>query len=292
MKSILKKGFDFIIYGNFFIATCAALQAWQTVHIRHYSIDGNPHIIFIFVATFFLYNIHKPITFFLKKTDLNEIAPQDKRTENRLKKSKAFEAPLSILTFIAGMTALECYLRLYIDSQWQIVGIGIISMAYVLPLWNGKRLRDIPYIKIFMIAGVWAFVTVIFPLKAFAKNWYSCDTFLIFERLTFILAITLPFDIRDMAWDKKTGVTTIPLSIGIKKTKILAYLLLFMSFLITFFIYFMSVYSLNTLIATSISIVASAYLIHKTDKNKDDYFYYFLLDGTLLLQSILVCFIF
>lgn len=286
MRNIVYKIGDFIVYGNVFIAACAALQAWQTIHLRHYSVDGHPHIIFIFVATFFLYNIHKPLTFFLKKQDFQEIAAHDKRTEERLLKSKAFEAPLSILIFIAGMTTLECYLRFHIDSQWQIVGAGTVSIAYVLPIWKGKRLRDIPYIKIFMIAGVWTFVTVIFPLKAFAKVWYSCDTFIIFERFTFLLALTLPFDIRDRAWDKKTGVKTIPLSIGIARTQKLAYALLGISYLLTLFIYSMTVYPLYYLISTTIVLILSAYCISLSHKKQNDYFYYVALDGMLFLQSV------
>jgi 4-hydroxybenzoate polyprenyltransferase len=288
----MKKLFNFLIYGNFFIAACAALQAWQTIYIRHYGVDGNPHIIFVFVATFFLYNIHKPLTFYLKKDLFDNTTPHDERTKKRLNKSKNFETPLSILTFTAGMISLECYLRFYIDIQWQLMGVGLLSMAYVLPIWKGKRLRDIPYLKVFVIAGVWAFVTVIFPLKSFAKEWYACDTFMIFERMAFILAITLPFDIRDMAWDKKTSVKTIPLSMGIKKTKILSYLLLFLSFLIACFIFSMTVYTLNTLVAIGISLLISAFLIYKVDEKRGDYFYYVFIDGMLLLQSVLVCFVF
>ncbi len=288
----MKKLFDFLIYGNFLIAACAAFQAWQTICIRHYSVDGNPQIIFIFAATFFLYNIHKPLTFYLKKDLFYDITAFDERTKKRLNKSKDFETPLSILTFTAGMVSLECYLRFYVDIQWQLMGVGLLSMAYVLPIWKGKRLRDIPYLKVFVIAGVWAFVTVIFPLKSFAKEWYTCDTFMIFERMAFILAITLPFDIRDMEWDKKTGVKTIPLSMGIKKTKILSYSLLLLSFLIAVFIFSMTVYTINTLVAISLSLLVSAYLIHKVDEKRGDYFYYVFIDGMLLLQSVLVCFIF
>ena len=283
----LLKFFDFLIYGNFFIALCAAAQAYQTLYLRHYSIDGNPHIIFVFSATFFLYNIHKAITFYLKK-DILQSDTRVKPTEQRFLKAKAFETPISILTFTAGMVSLETYLRFYIDTQWLVASVGALCLTYVLPIFNGKRLRDIPYLKIFVIAGVWAFVTVTFPLKAFAKEWYSCDTFMIVEKVFFILAITIPFDIRDMALDAKTGVKTIPLSIGIKNSKWLAYSMLAVSFLNVLFIYMMSVYTLNSLIAIGISLAISAFVIYKTDEKRGDYFYYFFVDGLLLLQTLLV----
>lgn len=283
----LLKFFDFLIYGNFFIALCAAAQAYQTLYLRHYSVDGNPHIIFIFAATFFLYNIHKAITFYLKK-DILQSPTSVKRTEHRFQKAKAFETPISILTFTAGMVSVETYLRFYIDTQWLVASIGTLCMMYVLPIFNRKRLRDVSYLKIFVIAGVWAFVTVTFPLKAFAKEWYSCDTFMIVEKIFFILAITIPFDIRDMAFDATTGVKTIPLSIGQQKSKWLAYSLLTLSFITALFIYMMSVYTFNTLIAIGISLAISAFVIHQTNNKRGDYFYYFLVDGLLLLQTALV----
>lgn len=283
----LKKIFDFLLYGNFFIALCAAAQAVQTLYIRHLSVDGNPHIVFIFTATFFLYNIHKPITFYLKKNIL-EHNPAVERTEARFIHAKEFEAPLSILTFTAGLVCLETFFRFYISVQWLLFFVGLLSLAYVLPIFNGKRLRDVPYIKIFIIAGVWAFVTVTFPIKAFGQEWYSCDTFMVVERMAFVLAITIPFDIRDMAFDAKTGVKTIPLSMGIQKSKWLSLFFLTLSFSIACMIFMMGVYLLNTLIAIGISILISAYIIYKINDKRSDYYYYFLVDGLLLLQSILV----
>ncbi len=279
--------FDFIIYGNFFIALCATAQTLQTVKLRHYSIDGNPHLIFVFAATFLLYNIHKILTFRFRKEDFDNITPATQRTITRFLKAKFFETPLSILTFTAGMVSLECYLRFYIDTQWLVVGAGAMCLFYIMPILNGKRLRDIPYIKVFMIAGVWAFVTVIFPLKAFAKEWYSCDTFLIFEKLAFILALTLPFDIRDISWDTRTKVKTIPLSIGVINSKRLSLALLIVSFTISALIFMMGVYTIKTLIAIGISLAISAWVIYQADESKNDYFYYFVLDGMLLLQSAL-----
>lgn len=279
--------FDFIIYGNFFIALCATAQTLQTVKLRHYSIDGNPHLIFVFAATFFLYNIHKILTFRFRKEDFDNITPATQRTETRFLRAKSFETPLSILTFTAGMVSLECYLRFYIDTQWLVVGAGAVCLFYIMPLLNGKRLRDIPYIKVFMIAGVWTFVTVVFPLKAFAKEWYSCDTFLIVEKLAFILALTLPFDIRDMSWDAQTKVKTIPLSIGIVNSKWLSLALLILSFIMSILIFMMGVYTIKTLIAIGISVTISAWVVYQAHESKSDYFYYFLLDGMMLLQSIL-----
>ena len=47
-----------------------------------------------------------------------------------------------------------------------------------------------------------------------------------FERFLFIMAITIPFDIRDLKIDNQVGLKTIPSILGIKKSKMIAYFLL------------------------------------------------------------------
>jgi hypothetical protein len=86
---------------------------------------------------------------------------------------------------------------------------GIISFFYVLhvPGLKGKNLRDIPGIKIYIIALVWVLITVIVP--------YLIDTNLNFQKtlilfgaeVLFMISITIPFDIRDINLDEKSKKT-------------------------------------------------------------------------------------
>ena len=59
---------NFLLYGNVFIALCAYSQTVQTCRfLGDDNVSQSVLPIFVAAATFFLYNIHKPITFFLKK---------------------------------------------------------------------------------------------------------------------------------------------------------------------------------------------------------------------------------
>ena len=279
MKTLLRNVADFLLYGNFFIALCAVAMTLQTCHLRYFNVAGSPILIFIFSATFFLYNIHKFITVFLKKEVVEN---------QRFIKMKRFDTPLSILTFIALMLSFETYMMLGMDIKGVVALIALPSILYVVPIFNGKRLRDLPYLKIFIITSVWVSVCVILPTLCLGKDWWTTDAIVALEKAFFIFALTIPFDIRDRAWDLKMGVKTIPLSISVEKSKKLAYKALCLSFLMACILIFTKNYSYWTLFKIGISLIVTYFIIKKTDDTKDDYFYLFCMDGMMILQSLIV----
>jgi 4-hydroxybenzoate polyprenyltransferase len=279
MKKGLQHIIDFILLGNFFIAACATMQTLQTCKLRYYSVAGSPILVFVFCATFLLYNIHKPITYWLKKEFIANL---------RFQNTKRFEAPLSILSFVAALICFNCFFLFKQTGQQAIMISGALSFAYILPFLKGKRLRDIPYLKIILISMVWAFVCVILPLSIVGRGWGLPESLMFLEKALFIFALTIPFDIRDITWDAQTGVKTIPISVGTSKAKRWATYAIISSFSIVFILSYFGVYTLNQYIALSISLTSSVFLIHKTKADKPNYFFYGLIDGQLILQSALI----
>lgn len=97
---------------------------------------------------------------------------------------------------------------------------GLLTVLYIVPFLMGfqKNLREISYLKIFVVAGVWAGVTSTIPLLA---NGNEVDTTMILsftQRLLFIIVLILPFEIRDIELDLK-DIKTLPQKIGIPQTK-------------------------------------------------------------------------
>ena len=279
MKKTILYLLDFVLLGNFFIALCATAQALQTCKLRYFSVAGSPVLIFIFCATFLLYNIHKPITYLLKKEFI---------TNSRFINAKRFEAPLSILSFIAALVCLDSFFIFKPTGQHAVIACSVLSAAYVLPILKGKRLRDVPYFKIFLISIGWAYVCVVLPVATVGRGWGLPETLMFIEKAAFIFALTIPFDIRDKVWDAQTGVKTIPLSIGTEKAKRWASYALIASFSIVFILSFFSVYNLKQYAALSISIVVSEYCVHQTKEDSSNLYFYGLIDGAMLLQSLLV----
>jgi 4-hydroxybenzoate polyprenyltransferase len=270
---------DFLLLGNFFIATCAVMQALQTCKLRYLSISGTPVLVFIFCGTFILYNIHKPITYWLKK----EFA-----LNPRFQHVKRFEGPLSILTFVAVFICFDCFFLFKQSGQQAVIISAVLSLAYILPIFKGKRLRDFPFLKIILIALVWAYVCVVLPVATVGRGWGMPESLMFLEKAFFIFAITIPFDIRDMKWDAETGVKTIPLSIGAEKAKQWASYAIIGSLSIVSLLSYFGVYDFKQYVILNISLILSEYIIHKTKAESSNLFYYGLIDGQLILQGVLI----
>ncbi len=270
---------DFLLLGNVFIALCAVAQAYQTCHIRYFSVAGSPLLFFIFAATFFLYNAHKFINLNFLKQGIDS---------QRFTQFSALAYPLSILTFCAAAIAFETFFILKKYARDAIVGIGTVSMLYILPVFRGRRLRDFYYLKIVLISLTWASVVVWIPTAAIGRGFSIIEVLMFLEKTAFIFAITLPFDIRDRASDAAAGLKTIPLNMGVEKTKALGFYAITLSLSITFALAYFSVYSVFHYFAIATTLVLSYFLIEKTDDSKPNYFYYFYLDGMMLLQTCLV----
>lgn len=121
----------------------------------------------------------------------------------------------TVLSFLISKAALE---HLFL--------LGCIAFLYNIKVPLGKdkyfTLREIPFTKIFQIALVWATMAVILPWVERHGWHFDIKVLMLFTiQFLFIFIITLPFDINDMQVDQETGVKTIPIVIGAKKSKIL-----------------------------------------------------------------------
>ncbi|MFT5889934.1 MAG: hypothetical protein ACI9Y7_000022 [Dokdonia sp.] len=112
---------------------------------------------------------------------------------------------------------------------------GVLTLLYALPVFSRKRnLRSFYGAKMYTISFVWAGVTVILPVLDSMRE-LQMDVWVSFvQRFLFIVVITLPFDIRDLNYDRE-DINTIPKSLGIKYTKFLGVGLLMVFFILEFF---------------------------------------------------------
>jgi len=137
---------------------------------------------------------------------------------------------------------IECQKKLFILSTISIVALfyllfftdfnlksliilfpfAFMTLFYVVPLFKiGNHeisFRNFPGIKIFSIAIAWAGISVLFPLYEEDFNFNSSVFIEFFQRILILIVIIIPFDIRDVASDSKE-LKTLPLTLGIKKSK-------------------------------------------------------------------------
>ena len=195
---------------------------------------------------------------------------------------------LSVVTVLSAIATVYFSLSLSYNTLRLLIPLGVIAFMYQLPLmyWKGRwlRLREVPGVKIFLIAFVWALVSVGLLVEEYQIGWKTDVWFLFVHRFCFVFAITIPFDIRDLKYDS-LQLKTIPTVFGEKKARYTAYAALgiYELLVISQFIYgdIMGVRALIALLCTS---AATAYLLIKSTSDKGEYHFAFWVEGASALM--------
>jgi len=142
---------------------------------------------------------------------------------------------------------LMCYYACQIKVETLIISIpfNILTILYAVPFLSGlaKNLRQVSYLKVIIVAFVWAGFTVLLPLVD-AEVYIDLKFIIIFlQRFLLVVVLILPFDIRDVKYDA-ISLQTIPKKIGVTQTKRLGLSLLILSLILEYL--FPSSSKLNT----------------------------------------------
>jgi hypothetical protein len=101
---------------------------------------------------------------------------------------------------------------------------SLFTVLYVIPFIYRKNFRTLRGVKVFIVALVWAGVTVLVPV--FQIDRLGTDFWLSFaQRFFIVLALIVPFEIRDLQ-DDGVDLRTFPQLFGVKKTKGIGFFLL------------------------------------------------------------------
>lgn len=137
---------------------------------------------------------------------------------------------------------------------------------------NLHLLRNIPGLKLFLIAFSWAGITVLFPLIQNYMSIRITDWITFIQRFLFVLVITIPFDIRDINYDNNE-LKTLPQQVGISKSKIIGILWIALFFFLEYFkIDFTSTSILITLV---IGVLSGVCLVKSSEKQSNYYSAFF-----------------
>ena len=115
---------------------------------------------------------------------------------------------IAIITFISFVCTIIS--TFYLDRATLFVAAipALLTAAYALPVFrSGTNLRHLYGAKLFIIGIVWAFVTVGLPFAAHQGELPAQSALFTegFQRLLFVMVLTLPFDIRDIQTDGSAG---------------------------------------------------------------------------------------
>jgi 4-hydroxybenzoate polyprenyltransferase len=205
-----------------------------------------------------------------------------------LKQSK-FSIRWWLLFVLYATTATFSAIEFWIKGSvflYSIYGILIFcTFFYYLPLGVIGRLRELPFLKVFLISFTWAVATVLLPLAYIIYPVFSLDIlWLVLERFIFLLAITIPFDVRDIRIDAAKGLVTLPSKLGLKGALYLTFILLLVYLVISAVHFGFG----NILFVRTLCVFFVLILIQKISLKKTTYYYTGLIDGSIIFQSVLI----
>ena len=217
---MVKKLLDFYINASVHVALSVYALTWIT--LIEYEIQYDESILYFnFFATITGYNFIK--YFGLAKFHHRSLA-------NWLK-------IIQIFSFICFWILCYYVFQLKVITWFYILVMGLITFFYAIPflpknvfLDHNQNLRQISGLKIYVIAFVWAIVTVILPLVNNESNLNGDVMITAFQRFIFVLVLMIPFEIRDLRYDS-LKLSTIPQRFGIKRTKFSGMILLILFFI-------------------------------------------------------------
>lgn len=284
MNKYLRQALDCLLFSNIFIALCAVAQGLVTYQLL--GTEPEMHVLgLLFCSTLALYNFSILYT----KPKKPERSPF-----RRVQWIFSHYRLMITLTIIAVLCILPLTFFLNTASRILLISLALISVAYSLPIFSIQDkhfgLRNIPGVKLFLIAIVWSLSCVLLPILELESNIEASVTvndsiLLIAKRFLFIAAITVPFDIRDLFQDKTNELKTIPVILGEKNALLICQALLGV-YLFLLLLFTKQIDS--NFLALMLTIILAGWLIFKSRWKKNEYYYFLYLDGTMIVQFFLL----
>lgn len=285
MKKAFQSAFDFLLFSNIFMSLCAVAQALVTFRL----IDSKPVysvIGLLFTSTLGIYNF----SILLSKPKHPEKSPY-----KRVRWFFAHYRLMVTFTMISLLSLIPLFFLLSMESRILLIFLSVLSFCYSLPIFTvGDQkfgLRNIPGLKTFLISLVWTMSCVLLPVLE-AQDLHLADismrdiTLMIAKRFLFIFALAIPFDIRDLFSDRQAGLKTIPVAWGEKNAYLFCQVLL-AGYIVLLFLFRNNGFSLDFFGLTTTALLMG-WLIFKSKWQKDEYYYFFYMDGVLILQYVIM----
>ncbi|NQY29091.1 MAG: hypothetical protein HRT69_06425 [Flavobacteriaceae bacterium] len=279
MKNIL----DFLINASVWVA----IAVTALVGVTYFNLEvviSDSLLYFVFFGTIFGYNF---IKYFekgqvddLKNNRLNFGA---KKIFKQFKKLTTLEKRTFLLSVISVLICVVLFFNLKIKTQLALIVPSVLTFCYAISL-GYKTLRNISGIKIYVVALVWAVISVLLPVLESEIDFETDVWVLLLQRFVFVVVLILPFDIRDLSIDNK-NLRTLPQNIGVRNTKLYGLLLLMLFLLLEFFKD--ELLDVNLIVMPFIFLIALLFLVLSKEK-QSKYYSSFFVEGISVLWFILL----
>ncbi|MEA1905934.1 MAG: UbiA family prenyltransferase [Euryarchaeota archaeon] len=220
---------------------------------------------------------------------LNKVTDQEEDAVNMPERSALVQGNEKILLILAVVAYIMALFLGWLASPFASlillvpIVLGIAYSKDILSIIGIPRLKDILFVKSFVVALSWATCVALLPslyLESLAKLWFIFPFFFIKVFINTVL-----FDVRDVTGDAMNGVTTVPVVIGVSWTKRL--LLTLQSLLALWTVLFLTLFNDYSLVLIASMIYGYLYILYFcTENNRNKILWDMLVDGEWIVTGI------
>lgn len=271
---LLKRIVDIILFGNIYIAlgtVCliqsTIVQIKQTSHLVAYSLLA-------FFATLFVYNFQR----------IFYNVPKSTASIRRI----WISGHPQLIRGFAAVGFIGAGISFFFNDYKIVVyllPLLAVCIFYFVPF---IRLRRNPWLKLLTLVGVWTMVTAVLPVLPGSVPFDQNAVLHIIVRFVFMIAICIPFDIRDLQLDKEEDVITIAHLTGEKSARWLAFAFMIVYGILIILEYMLKMINPEVMAALLSCAAISAVIVLMSSTKRSEYFYVAGIDGTMLVQGGLV----
>ena len=264
----------FILSHSIFIAFCAVGLCYQTALVLHIHSDLNLFA-FVFLSTICSYNFYWLLSKFY--------------FTNRIIGVDFIKQHISFFTlFVVSLIGTFYFIyKVPFIIPFALLGV-CFTLLYSLPLWPfsfAKKLQKVGFFKTVLLAFTWAYITTILPAIDLLQTNIIAVCVLLSARFCLMLLLCIIFDKRDISVDKSHGLHSLATDTPEKTLNTIIHLV----FIAYFVIGLLLRYHFNDKPQMFAFLITGGFVwwVHTLSLKKQGYlFYYFLVDGLMLVSAV------
>ncbi len=272
MIRLARKSLRFLVHSNIYLSFGASVVAWLTLFVMQLPFE--PALLFIpFAGGMFIYNLNR-------HTD-------DKEDIINVPERRRF---ISEHGFYLMVISSAMYLgALYLASMrgWHVLLVAALPGA-IASLYSIKRLKRLFFFKNALVGLSWGLTPL---LVGFYNNLFGPGFFLLaaFFAIAFFVN-TVIFDVKDVIGDSNAKIRTIPIRLGIEKTRTVCHAANALALVVLVSSVFLRVLPVGALVL--VPFLAYIYFYTRSaGEKKDGFFYGLVVDGEFVFLFFILSFL-
>lgn len=270
---MFSKGIKWIVYSNIWVSLNVVALYFFVTMVSTISFSCS-YSILVFFSTLFAYNFQR-----LLKNAGSGSNPKLSERHHWIREHQQLIKLLSAIGFL-GMAILGFY-ELPLELILSSIPAFIIVLFYTRKNDSLKALRNLPFMKIFMISIVWVFVVLLIPFLMHDNKITDIPLILLVVTFLYVFLLCLPFDVRDISVDRER-LKTIPVVLGVAGSKMLGIGIMLVIALLSYRVGYWG------MVWVSLSIIPSLLL---TSENRKELFFSGWIEGQFILLLLLQYFV-